>query len=368
MQNAEFRTWLTENGYLPNVVNSRVTNCETVCRYEGDLDDFFEEDECEKLLQRLCYTADDERNHRPVRHSIPINGNQRTGSATLKQAVNLYVKFRKNIPIQVKEISRTTSYSSSTQRKDWPVWDKPNEEECYQLAQIITRYVRFLSPEIVEQIVKFNELIKDKMTELLKNKGVDPSLYLWEKSSCCFPGIRRYAGSSEISAFRKRSEISEIENAVLLDDNDFPKQIWSFVFRGCQFNKCGPDGYGLAHLIDHKKDKNRMLEEFIFPEGYKFENPVYGLYTCASNSVYIPNNLMKPTDFNGEIRNLLFRKAYQLYSPICNIVPPFIKIPEASDSKWDIEKFTWADPVGTTENITDFNIFRAEKLVKNFVD
>ena len=31
-------------------------------------------------MNRLCYSTQDERNNAPVRHRIPINGNQRTGS------------------------------------------------------------------------------------------------------------------------------------------------------------------------------------------------------------------------------------------------------------------------------------------------
>lgn len=365
MKREEFREWLIDCGYRPNVVNSRVTNCETVCTYEGDLDDFFDIDRCESLIQRLNYTTDDERNNRPAKHKIPINGNQRTGSATLKQAVNLYVKFRMNETVSVKPVTVRTSsinFSSSSSKGSWPVWPLPDEDECYQLAQISTKYIRFLSPEIIKSIVDFNEEIRKNIEQRLEENGINPQLYIWERSSCCFPGVRRYAGSSEIAAYRKRTEIAKIEDALSLDDNDYPKQVWSFIFRGCQFNKFGPDGYSLAHLIDHKKDKNRMPNEFIFPENNKFK-PLYGLYTCASNSVYIPNNLMKPTDFNGQIRNLLVRKAYSLYHDVCNIIPSNISIPEPSDEKWNLDQFEWADPVGSIENVKDFNLFRIRKFV-----
>lgn len=45
----------------------------------------------------LCYETGDERENRQTKHSIKIDGNLRTGSATLKQAVNLYMKFKKDI-------------------------------------------------------------------------------------------------------------------------------------------------------------------------------------------------------------------------------------------------------------------------------
>ena len=96
MKTEEFRNWLIEHGYQPNVANTRVGNCLTVCNYEGDLDLLYAKDKCQELISRLCYSTQDERNHAPVRHKIPINGNQRTGSATLKQAVGLYIRYLSN--------------------------------------------------------------------------------------------------------------------------------------------------------------------------------------------------------------------------------------------------------------------------------
>ena len=250
--------------------------------------------------------------------------------------------------------------------KDWPKWDQPNEDECFELAKITTKYIRFLHPEIIKRIVENNDEIKEAVNAIFGSYGIQADLYLWEKSSCCFPGVRRHAGSSEISAYRKRSTLDSIEDAICLDDNDFPKQIWSFIFRGKQFSKYGPNGYSLAHLIDHKKDKNRMSEEFNFYTKKNFYKPFYGLYTCASNSVFIPNNLIKPTDFNGAIRNLLFRKAESLYGDYCNLVPPGIEIKKDYNSKWEIDNFEWSEPVGNLDYIEIFLDFRREKLIKLF--
>lgn len=249
---------------------------------------------------------------------------------------------------------------------DWPRWELPTEEDNYQLAKILTKYVRFLLPDIVQRVVENNELIRKDICKKLDSKGINSELYMWEKCSCCFPGIRRYAGSVEISAFKKLSKIEKIEDAIVLDDNDYPKQIWSFIFRRSQFSKYGPDGYGLAHLVDHKKANNRMSEEFTFENNIFLEKPLYGLYTCASNSVFIPNNLIKPTDFNSSIRNLLFRKAKSLYGSFCNLVPQFIKFKENTDEKWNIENFEWAEPVGKTDNMNAFLEFRKNKLASLF--
>ena len=55
---------------------------------------------------------------------------------------------------------------------------------------------------------------------------------------------------------------------------------------------------GFIRLIGEEND-GYYRYEFIFTDNHVFDKPFYGLYTCASNSVYIPSNLMKPTDFNG---------------------------------------------------------------------
>lgn len=83
-------------GMSQPTIRSRVSNCKRVARFEGDLDEHFEKDECRNLLDRLRYTARDQESRRKPNHGIPIDGDVRTGSATLKQAVSLYVKFRQH--------------------------------------------------------------------------------------------------------------------------------------------------------------------------------------------------------------------------------------------------------------------------------
>jgi len=253
--------------------------------------------------------------------------------------------------------------TKSNSQQNWPKWKLTTEKETYKLAQIITKYIRFLHPSIIEAITEDNTKHSEEWHKILSKNGVkNPDLYLWESSPCCFPGVRRYAGSKEIASFRKHTEMNknDIPNALKLDDNDFPKQIWSFVFRGKAFNKTGPDDYSLAHLFDHKEYKNRMEEgeEVEFIDGHKYSLPYYGLYTCPSNTVYIPNSLIKPTDFNKNLRLLLFQKAESLYKDCCNILPPFIKISSSNDEKWDIENFKWAKCVGNMENIDLFLDYR----------
>ena len=73
---------------------NRISNCKNVERYEGDLDQHFDNDRCRNLLHRLTYSAADQEMKRTPSHNIPIDGDVRNGSATLKSAVKLYAEFR----------------------------------------------------------------------------------------------------------------------------------------------------------------------------------------------------------------------------------------------------------------------------------
>ena len=194
---------------------------------------------------------------------------------------------------------------------------------------------------------------------------MDDAAYLWERSPCAFPGVRRYAGSREIDGYRGHTQLDSAQlGALALDDNDYPKQIWSFVFRSKQFSKFGPEGYSLAHLADHKDHNNRFAQDFEVAEVENRSRFLYGLYTCPTNTVYIPSSLIKPTDFAGTIRGLLMRRAEDLYGEFCNLLPDFLRIPKSVSPDWAVDQFSWADPVGTTNHIEAFLEFRNDRMTK----
>lgn len=87
-----FRSWLLKTRGLGTVA-SRLSNCRVVEKWEGDLDDHFKRDRLDGLIARLTYTKDDEKQSRPARHKIPIDGNVYNGTATYKAAVSLYKRF-----------------------------------------------------------------------------------------------------------------------------------------------------------------------------------------------------------------------------------------------------------------------------------
>ena len=248
----------------------------------------------------------------------------------------------------------------------WPKWDRPSSEEILAMAHGTVPFIRFLNPDVVQRVVEDNTLQRAVWIKSLRGRKINPDAYLWDQSPCAFPGVRRYAGSKEIAAFRGHTRLAENRsvNALALDDNDYPKQLWSFVLCGVKFRKFGPGGYALAHLADHKDHGNRFAQEFEVIEGGGGPHPLSGLYTCPSNTVYSPLNLIKPTDFVGTLRDLLVRRAQMLYGEFCKILPPYLRIRENVLPEWDVNEFRWADCVGTTEHIETFLAFRRDVMAK----
>ncbi len=366
MKETHFYNWLCEK-YSGGTPNSRLSNCLRVEQYEGDLDVHYTNDQGTSLLSKLSYSKYDQRNNRKAKHNIPIDGNTYNGTATLKQAVNLYYKFKAGEKPEGSNNLRTQLVIKKKKKTDWPIWDFPNDEELYELIKLTAKYAKYLHPQIVMEIVKDNNKHKNIWSAELEKRNVSSLIYLWENSCCAFPGVRRYSGSKEIAYFRKHTELSsrEIQHAVVLDDNDFPKQIWSYIFKENKFQKYGPKNFALAHLADHKEYNNRLFGEFDV-ESKSEQHQLFGLFTCPSNTAYIPTSLLRPTDFSPAIRKLLIGRAYNLYGSFCNILPPWIKLNPELNLPWDLAHFKWSEPVGEPENVKLFLEYRNETMESIF--
>jgi hypothetical protein len=379
MKHDEFKAWLT-NVYETSpgsrmnsgTIAARLSNCRRVEEYEGDLDAHAAENRGE-LLRRLTYSTEDAGHARPPMHRIPIAGDKYYGTATLRSAVNLYFKFADH-PGSLGDLRACgdeglkpkTQRKKSVSARAWPTWDQPSESEALTLARIISRHVRFIAPEVVDAVVRDNERHRNSWAAALGQRGIDPNAYLWERSSCAFPGVRRYAGSHEIAVFRKKASAEElkIKDALRIDDNDYPKQIWSFVFLGKKFPKNGPVGYSLAHLADHKNHGNRFDSDFEVVQEPRSE--LFGLYTCLTNAAYVPSSMIKPTDFGARMRNLLMRRAEQLYGAHCSLLPQRLRIRSETSPDWHVDAFEWAAPVGDSKDIDTFLEYRNTEMERLF--
>jgi hypothetical protein len=382
MRKEDFKTWLRDSYVCKNgsamadaAIATRIANCKRVEDFEGDLDKHASEDGMAGLLSRLNYSMEDQRQGVAPRHSVHIEGNRRDGSASLKSAVNLYKQFYDawslGAPGPKSRETRPPLPGGGPKPKAhshvWPTWPQPTEIEALSLAKIVMPYVRFLNPDIVAAIVKDNELHRKEWSQELKARGINPEVYLWERSACAFPGVRRYAGSREIALYRghAKNDETKFEQALRLDDNDCPKHIWSFTFLRKKFPKHGPNGYALAHLADHKKYGNRFEHDFCVVDG-RPQSELFGLYSCPTNTVFIPTSMIKPTDFGVQLRNLLLQRAEHLYKEYCSLLPDWLNFRPAPSAAWAHTEFDWAAPVGDTTGVEEFLDYRGNFLNELF--
>lgn len=89
-----FIDWLRDEGYPQNQIDSHVNRCGRVELAEAvDLDGFREAEVRNELLGRFSYSVDDERRARHQRHNVVIDGNVRSGTASLCSSIKLYWRF-----------------------------------------------------------------------------------------------------------------------------------------------------------------------------------------------------------------------------------------------------------------------------------
>lgn len=110
MRDDDFAVWLAENhrtrhggrlGARPRS-NAR-SRCKRIENYEGSLDGHFALDRMKGLLSVLTYSRSDERSGVSARHRLPIDGDVVNGTASLRNAANLYRLFCEDYPPNTKE-------------------------------------------------------------------------------------------------------------------------------------------------------------------------------------------------------------------------------------------------------------------------
>jgi hypothetical protein len=60
----------------------------------------------------------------------------------------------------------------------------------------------------------------------------------------------------------------------------------------------------------------------------------------------------------------LIRRSQSLYGSFCRLLPAGFSIPVASSEKWQLDQFTWAEPVGTSAHIQQFLAFRRAEMAR----
>ncbi|MGR3779662.1 MAG: hypothetical protein ACU0DT_00170, partial [Albimonas sp.] len=88
-----FREWLEANGQSPATAASRLSNARRVEARLGDLALALSERGKDDVMAQFQYSAEDERRRRPNPSPVPIEGELRTGLASLRSSIDLYARF-----------------------------------------------------------------------------------------------------------------------------------------------------------------------------------------------------------------------------------------------------------------------------------
>ena len=96
MRTEEFRRWLKNEGMQDRSIDTRIGHAEGVESHQGiDLDEQYEQDELQGVLEILNYTKPDERQRRPNPSNIPIDADSPYNALqSYKAAVAKYREFR----------------------------------------------------------------------------------------------------------------------------------------------------------------------------------------------------------------------------------------------------------------------------------
>lgn len=99
MREQLFKQWLLTQGFASSgPVSNAISRCHRIEDAEHlDLDEEFERDSCESLLELYTYTTTDQREENPARHHSLITGDIRNGTASLRSAILKYIEFCRNI-------------------------------------------------------------------------------------------------------------------------------------------------------------------------------------------------------------------------------------------------------------------------------
>ncbi|KAA6348578.1 hypothetical protein EZS27_003988 [termite gut metagenome] len=188
-----------------------------------------------------------------------------------------------------------------------------DDEEA--IAIVLGKVCHFIHPQIVAKIREANIGFKEEFKAICRNLDIDT--FLFEGSDCVFPGVRRHI-NKEKKEVKWKNNINP-EDDTILNDNTLPRHIWAFLAMNKRYsggakgmwNPSRLSQFELAHIFGHKEDE-KGLEREVFSQ-YDTTKLPYALFTSASNTVLIPNGLMKPTDKCRSIKIAFYKRYIDLY-------------------------------------------------------
>jgi hypothetical protein len=248
-----------------------------------------------------------------------------------------------------------------------PIWPNLIEQEQHNIAKALARVTHHMHPKVVARIREINADHEERARlEAILPECIEREAWLYPGSACVFPGVRRFVGR-----VKKKQLLKYVpKEGCIIDDNRFPRNLWTFLaigehYTGPNWKNSGLSAFELAHIFSHKHEKQE-LEWEVFKEHEKKLKP-YGLFTCASNTVLIPKGFAKPTDGLPAVRVAFFKRHIDLYGE--ESLRGLRSLDPDAIPGWygDLE---WNEPIlppGWEENVEKLTAFRFERLTKLFL-
>lgn len=103
MKEKEFFDWLVKSGQQEKSAKSAVSRIKRIEGVYPDLDSRIKDNSIELLLNVFTYTKKDEAKKRVPLHKIDIDGDQYTGTQSLRNALAQYIEFRRTYKVEMSE-------------------------------------------------------------------------------------------------------------------------------------------------------------------------------------------------------------------------------------------------------------------------
>ena len=247
-----------------------------------------------------------------------------------------------------------------------PIWPNRIELEQHNIAKALARVTHHMHPKVIARIREINaDQMERARLEAILPACIEREAWLQPGSACIFPSVRRFVGR-----VKKKQLLKYVaKEACIIDDNRFPRNLWTFLSAGAHYGSpnwksSGLSDFELAHIFSHKHGKQE-LEWEVFKVHDKKQKP-YGLFTCASNVVLIPKGFAKPTDGLPAVRVAYFKRHIDLYGE--ESLPGLRTLDPEAIPGWygDLE---WNEPIlppGWEENVEKLMEFRHDRLKKLF--
>lgn len=175
-----------------------------------------------------------------------------------------------------------------------PIWPNLIEQEQHNIAKALARVTHHMHPKVVARIREINADHEERARlEAILPECIEREAWLYPGSACVFPGVRRFVGR-----VKKKQLLKYVpKEGCIIDDNRFPRNLWTFLaigehYTGPNWKNSGLSAFELAHIFSHKHEKQE-LEWEVFKEHEKKLKP-YGLFTCASNTSSSPKASPNP--------------------------------------------------------------------------